>query len=876
MRSLRLLAVVLILLLPGMVRAEELLTYEKHVRPILKAHCFHCHGEEAKPKARLDLRLVRGMLQGGKSGPAIVAGKPAESLLWERIAADEMPPGKKKLSARERTILQTWIAQGARTARPEPEQVTGGHLWTEEERSFWSFQPIRRPVVPAVRHAGRVRNPIDAFLLEKLEAKQLAFGPEADRPTLIRRLSFDLLGLPPSPQEIDDFVQDSRPDAYERLVDRLLASPHYGERWARHWLDIAGYADSDGYSARDSERKYVYKYRDYLIRALNADRPWDELIREQLAGDEMLKPPYTNLSPADQDRLIATGFLRLAPDGTSDPGADQNQARNDTVVETLKIVSTSLLGLTVGCAQCHAHRYDPISHEDYYRLRAIFEPALDWKNWRPPSARLISLWTDAVRRQAAEVDGEIARLEKERLSAMQQLVKQVLGKELAQAPMDLHDKLRQAQATAVNQRSAEQKRLLQEYPRVNVTVGNVYLYEGKTVREITAKYQKLTEEVRARRPKEDYVHALTEVPGKVPATYLFARGDFNQPQQPQLPGELSLLAEQLGGPKIPARNPALPTTGRRLAYARHLTSGKHPLVARVLVNRIWLNHFGRGIVGTPGDFGALGERPSHPELLDFLADEFLRTGWKWKPLHRLIVTSTAYRQSSRRRPELEAVDPDNRLLGRMSVRRLEAEAVRDSILAISGKLNLQMFGPPVPVMPDEVGQVVLGVDTRDTAGRPTGKKVTLGAEEFRRSLYIQVRRTLPLSMLEPFDPATLNPNCEVRSVSTVALQSLLLLNNEFLVRQSEEFAQRVVRTAGGDEQAQVRLAWRLALGQEPTTEQVTAAISFRGRQSAHFAAQASGGRKPPVAQSGSPAPDNRALASFCHALLCSNGFLYVD
>ncbi len=409
---------------------------------------------------------------------------------------------------------------------------------------------------------------------------------------------------------------------------------------------------------------------------------------------------------------------------------------------------------------------------------------------------------------------------------------------------------------------------MQDYPRVNVTVGNVYLYEGKAVRDITAKYGKLAEAARARRPAENLVQALTEIPGKVPTTYLFFRGDHNQPRQQCLPGELSILSDPVHGPKIPVKDSALPTTGRRLAYARHLTSGKHPLVARVLVNRIWLHHFGRGIVATPGDFGSLGERPSHPELLDFLADEFMHGGWRWKPLHRLIVTSTAYRQVSRRRGDLEAVDPDNRLLGRMNVRRLEAEAVRDGILAASGKLNRKMYGPPVPVTPDEVGQVVLGADTRDSAGRPTGRKVPLGEEEFRRSIYVQVRRSLPLSVLEPFDPATVNPNCEVRATSTVALQSLLLLNNEFPVRQSEEIAQRVIRTAGPEVSAQVRFAWRLILGQEPTAEQVAGACSFLSRQSARFAAE-----KPKPA---APAPDARALASFCHALLCSNGFLYVD
>ena len=303
---------------PAAARAGEPPNFEQDVRPILKAHCFHCHGENAKPKGRLDLRLVRTMKKGGVSGAAVVPGEREESLLWIRVDEDEMPPVEKKLSRREKEVLAAWIDQGARTARPEPLSADALTEPTEEEKSFWSFQPIRRPEVPRVGAAGRVGNPIDAFLLRRLETVGLAFSPEADRRTLIRRLMFDLTGLPPTPREVDAFTADPAPDAYEKLVDRLLASPRYGERWARHWMDIAGYADSDGYTARDDVRPYAYKYRDYLVRSINADRPWDRLIREQLAGDEMVKPPYENLSPADVDRLVATGFLRTAPDGTAD------------------------------------------------------------------------------------------------------------------------------------------------------------------------------------------------------------------------------------------------------------------------------------------------------------------------------------------------------------------------------------------------------------------------------------------------------------------------------------------------------------------------------------------------------------------------------
>ncbi len=856
---------------------ETSLTFEQHVRPILKAHCFHCHGEENKPKGGLDLRLARLMVQGGDSGEAIVPGKHDESYLWERIDADEMPPGEKKLTPQEKAVITQWIDQGAPTARPEPESLPPGPVFSEEERAFWSFQPIQRPEIPKVEHREQVRTPIDAFLLRRLEEKKLTFSPEADKRTLIRRVSIDLTGLPPSPDDVALFLADTAPDAYERLVDRLLSTPQYGERWARHWLDVAGFADSDGYTPKDPVRPYAYKYRDYLIRSINADRPWNTLIQEQLAGDEMLEPPYTNLTPEQTDRLVATGFLRMAPDGTGDSSADQNLARNDVIAETIKIVSTSLLGLTVGCAQCHAHRYDPISQEDYYRLRAIFEPAYDWKHWRSPSARLVSLWTDADRQKAAEVDAEVKTIQKEQQSKLEELVAQVLEKELEAAPEELRPKLREARDTAVKDRSPEQIQLLKDYPRVNVSIGNVSLYDAKSHREITGKYAKLISDAKSKRPAEDFVQCLTEVPGQVPATYLFSRGDYNQPRQEVRPGELTILtgAET---PEIPIDDPDGPTTGRRLAYARYLTSGRHPLVARVLVNRVWHHHFGRGLVGTPADFGALGERPSHPELLDWLADDFMRGGWTLKRLHKMIVTSTAYRQISRRTEAIDAVDPENRLLGRMSVRRLEAEVIRDAILATSGALVRDMFGPPVPVTPDEAGQVIVGVDTRDSAGRPTGKSVSLGNDEFRRSVYIQVRRSLPLNLMEAFDAPSLSPNCELRSTSTVAPQALMLMNNEFVVSQSEVFARRVESSAGDEPASQARLAWQLALTNEPTDEQVASAVAFLAQQREDFEAKA---KEAAAELKGKPAPErsspaHQALASFCQALLSSNAFLYVD
>jgi mono/diheme cytochrome c family protein len=856
--------------------------FESQVRPILKAHCYGCHGEEPKIKAKLDLRFVRAMLKGGRSGEAIVPGDREGSFLWHRITADEMPPGDAKLSDQEKATIFTWIKQGARTLRPEPETIPPpGPVFGEEERAFWSFQPIQRPEVPRVKEPGRVRNPIDAFLLAKLESSGLSFSPEADRPTLIRRASFDLRGLPPTPEEVKAFVQDENPDAYERLIDRLLASPEYGERWARHWMDTAGYADSDGDMPKDAVRPYAYKYRDYLIRSLDADRSWDELIREQLAGDEMLKPPYQDLSPEDQDKLIATGFLRMATDGSASSGAEAIQVRNDVLAETVKVVSSSFLGLTVGCAQCHTHRYDPISHEDYHRLRALFEPAYNPAKWRTPTQRLISLWTKADRDRAAEVDAELREVVRERKERMDELVSQVLEKELAAAPEELRTPLREAREVPPAKRSEEQKALLKTYPRVLVTAGNVRLYDGKAAAAITKEFDEKTDAVKAKRPEDNFVQALTEVPGQAPVTRLFSRGDPNSPMQEVAPGELSLLASLMNSPEIPADDPALPTTGRRLAYAKHLTSGNHPLVPRVLVNRVWMHHVGRGIVATPADFGVLGDRPTHPELLDWLASEFVQDGWRLKPLHRLIMTSTAYRQTTFRDPKLDAIDPDNNLLGRMSVRRLEAEVIRDAILAASGRLDRARFGPPLPVALDESGQVLIGLDTRDDAGRQRGKPGSLGNAEFRRSLYVQVRRSLPLSFTETFDTPTLTPNCERRTSSTGAPQSLTLMNNDFVVEQSLAFADRVIKASGPEPEARARLAWQIALGTDPSAEQTASAVRFLTEQTDDFASAEKPGKPKPGAKGPTPPdpsadPDRWALATFCQALFGSNNFLYVD
>jgi len=846
-------------------RGEDV-TFEQHIRPILKANCFHCHGESDELKGKLDVRLARLILKGGETGPAIATGKPAESLLLAKVKSGEMPEGEKKLRPEQIDLIEKWIVGGAKTLRPEPDDPAQ-LVFTEEERNFWSFQPVVRSAVPLIQ-ATEVRTPIDLFLLQKLAEKSLTLSPEAPiENILIRRATFDLTGLPPTPEEIAAFTSDTSPDAYERLLDKLLVSPRYGERWGRHWLDAAGYADSDGYTDKDPARPWSYHYRDYVIRAFAADKPYDQFVTEQLAGDELAGPLTPNLTPQQIELLAATGFLRTAPDGTAG-GIEAKLAGNAVVSETLKIVSTSLLGLTVGCAQCHNHRYDPVPQSDYYRLRAIFEPALNVQAWRAPPQRLVSLYTDADRAAAAAIEEEAKKKEQAIEGRVKELMQKVFEKELAKVPEEKRVAVKAAVDKPEKERTPEQVVLLKEYPSV-ITRGALDLYDPAGFKEVQDKREEV-KKYRATKPPEAFLSILNEVPGQVPETHLFHRGDPDQPKQVTPPGELSILQSFISS-EIAAKNPGLPTTGRRLAYAKHLVSGKHPLTSRVFVNRVWMLHFGRGIVATPGDFGFLGERPTHPELLDWLASELPATGWQVKKLHRLLMTSTAYRQSSRRVPAADAVDPDNRLLARMNVRRLEAEAVRDSILAAGDQLNLRQYGAPVPVMEDEDGQVVVGIENLNGENRP-GPVLPMQGEDFRRSIYVQVRRSRPLAVLDMFDLPALDPNCTARTPSTVAPQSLLLMNSDFVLGGSDSLATRLTRDAGIDTPAKIRLAWHLIYGRSPAPQEVEAAQKFLAEQTIRLTESA----KAITDTKLKPNPETVAWTTLCQALLSSNEFLYVD
>ena len=649
----------------------------------------------------------------------------------------------------------------------------------------------------------------------------------------------------------------------------MLASPAYGERWGRHWLDVAGYADSEGYSPEDPIRTSAWRYRDYVIRSINADKPFNQFIVEQLAGDELVKPPLGNLKPEDVEKLVATGFLRMAPDGTATPGTDPKLARNQVVADTIKIVSSSFLGLTVGCAQCHNHRYDPIPQSDYYRLRAILEPAYDAANWRVPAARQVSLYTQADREKAKAIEADAAKVDVERAKKQSDFIEAIFQKELAKLPEDIRDKAKAARNTAIAQRTAEQKKLMQQHPSLNVAAGSLYLYDSKAAAEL----KKMADEaaaIRAKKPVEEFIRAMTEAPGPVPSTFLFHRGDPDQPKQAIAPGGLTILDSRLA---MKLDKPSdLPSSGRRLALAKWLTDRNNPLTARVLVNRISMEHFGKGIVGTPGDFGRLGEKPTHPELLDYLAVEFMENGWSLKKLHRLIVTSAAYRQSSKRDPGKDAVDPDNRLLHRANLRRLDAEAVRDAVLAVSGKLSTKAFGPPVPVRENEVGQIVVGKGMKDLARGSNVEEALPEGEIFRRSVYVQVRRSMPVGVLETFDGAMVEPNCEIRTASTATPQALLLLNSDFIQEQSRFLAERAKKEAGADVKNQAIRMWKLVYSTAPTDEDIRAAVAFIETANDRF----NMAKVDPLAKTPPIEPRVRALALFGQALMGSNRFLYVD
>jgi hypothetical protein len=719
----------------------------------------------------------------------------------------------------------------------------------------WAFQPVHRPPVPTPQGRDWVRTPVDAFVLARLEQHRLEPAPPADPRTLLRRVYLDLTGLPPTPEEQQVFVNDPSPDAYEKVVDRLLASPHYGERWARHWLDVARYAETNGYE-RDGAKPHAWRYRDHVVNSFNGDKPYDRFVTEQVAGDE--------LDDSCAETQVATTFLRL---GTwDDEPAEPMMDRYDQLDDVLGTTATAFLGVTLRCARCHDHKFEPFSQVDYYRMLAVFEPLKRPQKERADLDRPVGNPAEvaAYQEASARADAEAAALWKQ-LDVIEQtiLVRRAEGRKEETVPKIT---LPPPEAVAAARVEAARRTLGQS--------GLVLKYSDELVfreREIAAgataaeaeqreRLEKQIAAVNAARPRElPRAYIWYEDGSKAPVTHVLHRGDPARPRQEVEPGVPAALAPRQPEPPRPLAG----STGRRLWLARWLTRPDNPLVARVMVNRIWQHHFGKGLVATANDFGRMGEPPTHPELLDWLAAEFVARGWSVKALDRLIVLSATYRTAASGRPDGARADPKAALLGRWRPRRLEAEAVRDSMLAVSGRLNPQMGGPSVyPPLPRAV------LEGQSRPGDGWGKSDPRQAG--RRSLYIFVKRSLAVPELEVLDAPDTTSSCEQRIVSTVAPQALTFLNGEFANEQARALAERLRRDAGTDPAAQLRRAFELALCRPPRVDELGAGLAFLSAQQRQIAADLGG------EQQDSRDASRKALEAFCLVLLNTNEFVYLE
>ncbi|MFO0915760.1 MAG: PSD1 and planctomycete cytochrome C domain-containing protein [Pirellulales bacterium] len=713
-------------------------------RDILKQKCLVCHNA-VRHASGLRLDAASQVLAGGDSGPAVEPGLSDQSELIRRVTTEDeserMPPKGAPLTGEQIAVLRHWIDQGA-TVPPDEKVVPS-------VEQHWAFQPLRAPAIPAVRDRSWPTNAIDAFVLHRLEQEGWTPNPSAEPAALLRRAHLDLTGLPPSLAELQAYLDDDRPDAYLRLIDRLLAQPAYGERYARHWLDVVRYADSNGYE-RDAAKPEVWRYRDYVIRALNEDRPFDQFTREQLAGDE--------IPDATTETVLATGLHRLGP--WDDEPADVAMDRYDQLDDMISTTSLAFLGLTIGCARCHDHKFEPLSQVDYYSLVAIFTP-LD----RPREGR-----TELTR--PAVAPAALAR---------------------AESP-------------------------------ASGTVNGYFLIEKPG-------------------PVDPVYVLLRGTPGR--------HGDVVEPAVPAILGRWS---------PPPSPGPGQ-TSGRRLQLAHWIASPDNPLTARVIVNRVWQWHFGQGLVTTPNDFGLMGDRPTHPELLDYLAHWFVHEGqWSLKRLHRLIMTSRTYQMSHAVRSEQMRADPENRLLWRRSQSRLDAETIRDAMLAVSGRLDTTMYGPPIyPHVPAEALQ--------NHADKETIWPAFDEQTASRRTVYAFIKRSLLLPMLEVLDFCDTTRSTGRRMTTTVPTQALTMFNGQFTNRQAELFADRLQRMAPDDPTRQIQLAWQLALSRLPSEVELAAATAFLREEIATAEDDAS--EEPADRQ-------RRAMIQLCRTIVNLNEFVYPE
>ena len=757
------------------------LDYVREVKPIFTENCCRCHGA-SQQKAGLRLDTAALALKGGDTGPAFKPGDSTQSLLVQALKGthsdiSRMPYKKPPLPDGQIALIEQWINEGAKAPADE----------VPEAKKHWAFIPPTRPALPPIKQKNWPRNAIDNFILARLEKEGLAPSPEADRITLIRRLTLDLTGLPPTISEVEKFVRDQRPDAYDRVVESLLGSPHYGERWGRHWLDLARYSDSNGYSI-DAPRS-IWKYRDWVINALNRDLRFDEFVIDQLAGDL--------LPNASLEQKIATGFHRTTQIN-QEGGIDPEQFRVESVIDRVNTTGTALLGLTIGCAQCHDHKFDPISQREYYQLLGFFNSTVEDGHGKATPGGVLQIPGEM---EAGEnIEKELQETEADLDRYLDTKGSEVLKWEQSLAPAELpklKPDIRKALDIAFAERTKKQKRL-------------VYAAFHPDDPEFKSRNTKLAK-LQKKEPKPVTTLIMSELKEPRP-TFTFIKGDFTRPGERVTPGVPAVLhplvisnfQSQIANLKSQIASP-LPN---RLDLARWIVEPANPLTARVTVNRLWQQYFGRGLVETENDFGAQGSPPTHPELLDWLAIEFQASGWSLKHIHRLIATSATYRQSSRVRPDLANVDSDNRLLARQSRLRLDAELVRDVCLSASGLLVDKVGGPSVfPPQPD--GVMNLGQSRREW-------KPSSGSDRYRRGLYTYFWRATPHPALMVFDSPDAFSTCTRRLRSNTPLQALTLLNDAAFYEFAEGLAHRVTSQPFHNDSDRIDYAFRLCVARNPS------------------------------------------------------------
>jgi hypothetical protein len=820
------------------------------VLPILLLRCAACHGRQ-RHDGKLDLRTPSSIMAGGTSGPALVPGDPDASLMIQRIESDACPPRElllkffvKRPPSAEVETLRKWIIAGAPVLEVPADVATTNPdlLVVDEDRQHWAFQP---PVATAGAES------IDEFVGAKLREQGLEFAPEADRVSLIRRAFIDLTGMPPTIDQWQRWRDSDNPDWFEKMIDVLLASPRYGERWGRYWLDLAGYADSEGGVSADPVRPVAWKYRDYVIDAFNSDKPYDRFLLEQLAGDELIDCETADeITEEMVSNLVATGFLRMGIDQTGSRTMNFVPERLGVIADAITVVSSGVMGLTMECARCHSHKYDPIPHRDYYRFKAVFQGALDEHDWLSFRNRTLELGTPQQRERVAQVNPPLERQLKRLTAQLRQASADVHRETLRVHYPEQSEQDREATLVALrvadNTRTLLQRLLVEKLQKAELLPDSQQPEPVLQARQAVAAIEREMTLVRRQMEPSLTIRALWDR-GEPSPTYVLRRGEHDKPGRLVGPGVPSVLTD---GRTPFAAQPPFPDgtskTGRRLAFARWLTQPDHPLTARVMVNRIWFHHFGAGMVATLENFGRQAERPSHPQLLDWLAVRFIEEGWSIKQMHRLMMNSQTYRQSSRISEEALQVDPQNLLLSRMPLRRMDAEALRDSLLLVSGQLDETAGGPPDPVSVDRDGLV--SVDGSTGSG-------------WRRSVYLQYRRTEIPTLMDTFDYPEMSPNCVTRNISTVTPQALLLMNNAHVRDLAGAMAQRVrqITGEGADPAVVVQIVYRLALSRDPDEQEQqlgTAALD---------ALQHAWGDD-----------SKAAVTSYCHTLLNSAAFAYVD